>query len=786
MKRLLMVTCAAAAISVLAERVPEYDSQYTAASGYVTLTSSDGSTTSSWDTVGYWSDKAVPHSTTNYYVGSARTLNVKKNTSGQTAAPFGGAKLVVAGKLMDYGSSGWHTQLGDAIVMLPGSEYAMSSAGHVDSGGMEILGTKENPVQITFSNSSSYNKNMLVAFKLERERCLEFYSSKTNVTYYMLSSLPDALGTIWIDDHVTLRWSTTMDLPGTVDARGKSGGITLAGTSGTSTVGSLSLAAGAQLYLSGTSNTHVLNVTNRLCLAPGAIVTTDKFRSWSWGTPPVYPTIRLSAEAVAAGLPDLDKVNVKFYSLSGRLADGILPQLRLVSSDTENGGKAIGVSYYEVVSLTNKMDFATTPFMDRTSSAWTEANEPTHFWSDGSDPSPEKDYYVTDSYGVIFRASRFNGHALVLKGTVYFNLYGNTQWIPLIATAGSSKIRLRNSNPGFNAELDGTIRVEGTGRAYGLMFSVGDRDRLKVKSAFSGSSNVALLLDPMLDTDVANWAGTIEFSGDNSAFTGRIIVNAGTRGDFASKFDSRGYATWEPSAVSNVTLEVSDKSNLGGTLPSFTFDALAVSNECRLVLKETSTFDEMSRGWLFAEKAYLKVPEGKNATVKNTITYGTELVKEGDGTLTLASAPKFFSGGDSVSTPNGAKITVAAGKLGVATADALDGLEVDFAQGTGLSVPIEGVENGGARGVDLTNVAIVAPQGLAVYLDTAASPERPDLVAVTPVCTLPDNSPLLGNIAICGKAYSDTKTRLEQRNNGDGTVTVKAVTVRVGFSISFH
>ena len=190
-------------INAFAERVPEYDSQYTAASGYVTLTANDGSTTSSWDTVGYWSDKLVPHSTTNYYVGSARTLNVRKNTGAQTAAPFGGAKLVVAGKLMDYGTSSWHTQLGDAIIMLPGSEYAMSSAGHVDSGSMEILGTGENPVQMSFSNSSSYSKNMLVAFKLERERCLEFYSSKTNVTYYMLSSLPDVLGTILIDDHVT-------------------------------------------------------------------------------------------------------------------------------------------------------------------------------------------------------------------------------------------------------------------------------------------------------------------------------------------------------------------------------------------------------------------------------------------------------------------------------------------------------------------------------------------------------------------------------------------------------
>ena len=484
MKSILMTIGMVVVMGVWAERVPEYDNQYTAASGYVTLTSNDGSTTSSWDTVGYWSDKAVPHSTTNYYVGSARTLNVKKNTSGQTAAPFGGRKLVVAGKLMDYGTSGWRTQLGDGLVMLPGSEYAMSSAGYVDSGSMEILGTKENPVQITFSNSSSYNKNMLVAFTAAQDGCIEFYTSRANVLYYMASSLPDFRGTMRFCDQVTLMWSTALDMPGAIEACGSSGNFRIAGVSGESTVGSLSLSAGSKLYLSGTSNTHVLNVTNRLCLAPGSIIITDKFRSWSWGTPPIYPTIKLSAEAVAAGVPDLDKVNVQFYSLSGRLADGILPQLRLVASDAENGGKAIGVSYYEVVSLTNKMEFATTPFLDKGGSAWTDANDSSHFWSDGSDPSPEKDYYVTDSYGVIFRASRFNGHALVLKGTVYFNIYGNTQWIPLIATAGSSKIRLRNNNPGFNAELDGTIRVEGTERAYGLMFSVGDRDKLNVKSAF--------------------------------------------------------------------------------------------------------------------------------------------------------------------------------------------------------------------------------------------------------------------------------------------------------------
>lgn len=777
-KSFLFLAVAMGVCTVRSAPVAAYDGEYTAATGYVTMKYSDGSATSSWDTVGYWSDGNPPYPGTNYYVGSSRTLNVRKNGGSQSSAPFAGGKLVVAGRLYDYGLRNWNTTLGDSITMLPGSEYFMSSAGNVTNGLMRIEATAENPTLMTFSNTADYTKKFNVQFAGDNDACVEFRALRGGTPTYDIDSfdsMPDFSGRIRLGSNVVMRSATTLSVPGDVDITGEDGALVLKGTSGTSVLGGFSSVAGAGLYLSGTGNTQVLHVTNRLSLASGSIVKTDKFRTWDYGTPPTYPVIRMSAEAVAAGVPDVDSIDVQAYSMGGRLAAGVIPQLRMVTKDFEQGEKSLDVSYYEVVRLTNNTSYAATPFLDRTSSDWSERNDPARFWSDGQDPSPEKDYYVTDSYGVIFRASSFAGHSLVIKGGVYFGIYGGVQTMPLVASGGG-RIRLMRGH-GHEYVLDGTIRVEGTQEAYDLMFGAGNASRLTVNSELSGSANVALVLNPEL-TAPENYAGTIEFAGDNSAFKGRIQVLSGSRGDFSKYFEDKGYATWEPSAVSNVTFEVSDNTNLGGALPEFVFNALEVSDESRLVLKETATFDETSRGWLFAAKAYLQVPAGRNATVENTITYGTELVKEGAGTLTLASKPRFLVDGASVETSNGAKLTVSEGLLGVTSPDALAGLAVGFASGTGLVVPIEGTGSG--LGVDLTGGAIEAPQGLPIYLDTTSLPERPESGVVTAVCTLPEDSPALSALRIGRKPYDGTATKLKLQANGDGTVTVSAVTERVG------
>ena len=777
----ILATCAFVwlAPQVSAERVPAYDSLYTEETGYVTLLRSDDSHTHSWDSIGNWKDQIdAPNPSKNYYVGSALTLNVKMNDSGQTPGPFLGEKLVVAGRLYDYGTGGWYSLLGKNVTMLPGSEYYMTSAGHVYSEGLQIDGTVENPVLFTYDNGSGkYVKNLKIEFISGADGCVFFSAPRKGVGYELVSSMPNFLGTIKVGSQVDLS-AQSMTMPGAFAIVEPGSFLRLRDISGMSTVGSFSAVAGAGLEFSGAENEHVLYVTNSLSLAAGSYVKTNKLRKWDYGTPPVCPAIRLSAEAAAAGMPEIDKIDVLCNSMAGRLASDIIPEMRLVSYDLPDGEKSIGVTYYEVVKLTNNTLLAMTPFLDKSNANWTEANNgAAHFWSDGQDPSPEKDYYIPDSYGVFFCASGFDGHALILKGEVWFSIASDYLTIPLIVD-GSSSARIRLRNVGNNFELAGTLRKEGP---RPMLLCAGNRNKLKVSSALSGGGDIVSWLKPEDDDDPANFVGTVEFSGDNSAYRGKIHVRAGSPGDFSEAPAFNGREPWEPSAVSNVTLEVSCKTNLGGTLESFAFNALSVSNECRLVLRETATFDEMSRGWLFGERAYLKVPAGKNATVKNRITYGTEVVKEGSGTLTLASKPWFLSNGDSVETSNGARLTVAEGRLGVAAADALVGLSVEFAAGTGLVLPIEGVGDG--RGVDLTDVTVSAPHGIPVFFDTAALPEWPMKPVVTPVCTILADSQLLASLRTGKKAYKGTRTTFVPQSNGDGTVTVNAVTEYTGLRI---
>ena len=71
---------------VNAEHVSSFDSLYNADSGYVVMTGSDKEYRSSYITAGKWSDGSVPHSGTNYYVGSV--------TGGDR--PFGGHRPKVS------------------------------------------------------------------------------------------------------------------------------------------------------------------------------------------------------------------------------------------------------------------------------------------------------------------------------------------------------------------------------------------------------------------------------------------------------------------------------------------------------------------------------------------------------------------------------------------------------------------------------------------------------------------------------------------------------------------
>ena len=141
MKRFVSVLAVSAALGAVAA-----DSDYTAETGYVTLTSNDDRDKSSFYSVGRWSDGQDPHSGTNYYVGSQLQFYCDNNRTDD----FAGDGIWVAGKV--YHPGGWVNNVNcGPLHMLPGSWLTWRGVGGFANGSMEILGSEANPVTIRFS-----------------------------------------------------------------------------------------------------------------------------------------------------------------------------------------------------------------------------------------------------------------------------------------------------------------------------------------------------------------------------------------------------------------------------------------------------------------------------------------------------------------------------------------------------------------------------------------------------------------------------------------------------------
>ena len=126
--------------------------------------------------------------------------------------------------------------------------------------------------------------------------------------------------------------------------------------------------------------------------------------------------------------------------------------------------------------------------------------------------------------------------------------------------------------------------------------------------------------------------------------------------------------------------------HLGGAMESFTFDGVKISEDCTLLIADTTTFDAANRGWCFMDGSTVNISADATATVNETVTFGGASVKKGAGTLVLGGAAKFYDAENdaAIDTPNGASFRIAGGGLGATSATALQGVGLTFAAGTKL------------------------------------------------------------------------------------------------------
>ena len=699
------------------------------------------------------------------------------------ALPFAGRSLHVACDIFNYSAYGQWVNFGDNVTLLGGCRFMWNSIGNVTGGTVTLDNCSAAwPVYFSYfgrSEATPYNVRFNAAVRAGHGACLLWQHNggglQMGANFLIGRDWPEFFGTLAMSSTNNTFMAPTFSTPGNVvvtnDAK-----FLLTAASGTSTLGGLSVAAGTAFGFSAAGNVQTVTVTGRLDFAAGSTFIGRKFTAWENGAPPVYPVFTLSPEAVAAGVPDMSQAVYDFAGCDN--ANRSVPNIKWTTTPLEGGGASLGVTYNEIVTITNGMGFYSSAFHEDGA----EANDPAHFLSDGRAFHGGVDYYARGKNLIMLASAYpyvFRGDSLILDNGTALAFYGSFTCTNLVLFKNG---RFRMMNGATIYDIDGGIKLlrdPSQPASPAWRFNVGNRSTYNIKADISGDGNMFGLIDPETVNNIVNWTGGIELSGDNSAYTGRIVLYAGKAGDFATYFDSKGHEPFAPSAVSNVTLTVHRQANLGGPLPEFDANSLCVSNHCRVVLADTATFDEPTRGWCFPQIAYVKVADGAIATVKSPVTYGTRLVKEGAGALVLGSAPLRA---DASVRP---VLEVAEGAVGVAATNALAGLDVTFAAGTGLHVPLAPEDADVlARGAVLTDVGITAPDGITVSFGAEALPAP----GVADVAIATVDSAAAETFAAKLKIVRIGGSRITVRPvpNADGTTTFRARIAPAGIRISFR
>lgn len=385
-------------------------------------------------------------------------------------------------------------------------------------------------------------------------------------------------------------------------------------------------------------------------------------------------------------------------------------------------------------------------------------------WSDGLDQHPNANYIVGKYNGTNMAiivsddlaSSVFRGIQLAIAEGCKLSLLGKNNCTSFEAAdlcfAGNSQLMAYNAmnNPAMNwLLLGGPVRfIKNSSNSYVNINPVGNVDMTFTE----GIVGTACLLIRNSETNKTPRISKVVIAKPSFDFSGCIEVRPAS-----NALDQR---PGKPQTLT--TLEVPYANCLGGLMPAFNFEALAIYGNQTLSVTETTAFEDPTRGIAFRSidqgvPANLKVADGKTVTIRQPLTLYGEVCKLGGGTLALdnvvstaagvTNAVRFgFSGvGQGSYTPqeNTNRFTVAEGTLMPLSTNVLDGCEITFKAGTRLKLKAD-TEDAAMRRYGLYNTKwperpIVLEDTETINVDFEAAPgyELPPNNERVAICTVP-------------------------------------------------
>ena len=465
------------------------------------------------------------------------------------------------------------------------------------------------------------------------------------------------------------------------------------------------------------------------------------------------------------------------------------------STFTENGITTIKAFRAGVVTLTTT-DSNSWKYPDQ--SAMTNSAQ----WSDGKLPNDNLIDYVVrriDNRNTALRTFdttsaenpnnilEFQGHSLTIDNS-YFVIV-NKKFI-------ANPLVLRNSAIVYYfgdldaSEIGGTLVAE-QGRAIlrGMNYQT---NTLSARVKGTG----CLEISSLNGASTGNCSSRHRIVGANDDFKGMVCV---TIPPWTTDNPSSAYKITPLFDRNFTTLFLTEDRNLGGVLPALNRKAFTIENMSRVqpdLAIASLTLDEPTRGIFINWVGRLFANEGQTLTVRSPLAVHGTLWKEGEGMLVLANpAPTF--GEDAESATPDADATnrtfrVAGGDVKIASADAVNGLDVVFTNGAGRIVLDLDSEDETFRTFGLRNTKAATPfavegdvSEIPVVLNFANPPEigsSRGLVTVTSEDRNPAAKVSLLSFEKSPALYGIIVSR-EWVNNGNGTFTLKATFKDVGMRI---
>ena len=745
----------------------------------------------------HWSDGNIPGLGSTNYVGAGLTIMDSYTNSGALYYP--GDVLVLAGTFTGQ-TSGGATISWPELRLENGALYTWSSF-HRVAGKVVVEADASAPAVLRMFYPGNYNSATLAApFFGGPDACLKL-ARNSGTPAVELPDLRWAIAGDWSQFYGTcivsnrsqfVPYSSNAIYPGTiiVEEGGYWWGYYNFGSAATVTVGTLDLRDGSHFWgkCNASSSTSLTVVTNELKIGAVDIAFWDTWGSsgksasvlpnYTVGGDPVKIPLFKLIGAAAGKVPDLTKATIPDYPAAKKV--GEFPRLKaLVCEDNGDGTKTVSVKYYDDDIIIMRTANASYLYEQ---SAFNPDNG--SYWSTGEVPTSETS---GDAYAQVpitwtgYNTYSYPNLTYTIASAIYMQCDSLTAKRFIFTTGGS----ISTYSQGKYKNMYGPITLAKAGVTN--VIDVFQNFSLTIHGDISGPGSLKII-NP---SPHASPVGHTYFKGSHAGLNGAFLVLCNPNSD-----TSKGALMPDIANGKYIHVYIDRGDQFGGEyIGNDPWQSIRVN--CYGCLHMTNVdvmVSEPTRGLFVDGGAQLDVGGGLTCTLDIPVTFGGELLKRGNGKLSLGGEARFIDGDPATEPLEGTnRLTLVAGSLEVTSTNAVNGVRVAFGEGTSLIVDPEPAD------ADLADVGIINTRWSEPFVSTRADGRIPVTFKAggptlesgvgsysVALCTVPSSAADGVRTMLKMPNVPHYRVTVEPRANADGSVTLLAAFMRKGFVLSFR